>query len=241
MGYLDIEAKSRRGRLPGEPLEWKPWLTWVGATGFGYIAGSFLLELAGLVGSIFTVQTDLRSAIWVKSILYIAVIGAVVGLAQSLVLWKYTGLPIQRAWVIASAVGSGLGLAGLFLFTGIGFAFLFCGPLPFIVPGGLFGAGVGLAQRRVLRQHLDESSRWLWVNALAGVVALLPLYAGLTWAISSFVANGAASATTANLDVWLISLLTGWSPAFLYGAVTGAEMVRLMRLYRLFPKREVRY
>jgi hypothetical protein len=229
MGYLDTQSQfQRREKVK---MEWRPWLLWVGATGVGYVAGSYLTELISLAGPAVAVK-DLTS-FWVRTILSILATGAVVGLAQGLVLWKYMGVPIVRPWVLATTVGSGLGIGAILLSYQVNFPALFsglycCWPLLVSIPGALLGALIGYAQRRVLELYLDAPTRWVRSSVLAGIISLLPLYIGVFWALLSLFTNSSLNIPS----IWLISLLAVWLPPFLYGMVTGREFLRVVHLYR---------
>ncbi|HKP54640.1 MAG TPA: hypothetical protein VJ183_18540 [Chloroflexia bacterium] len=227
MGYLDVQSQfQQREKVK---MEWRPWLLWVGATGVSHVAGSYLVGLIILASPI---SNDLPS-LWVRAILSVLVTGAVVGLAQGVVLWKYMGVPIIRPWVLATAVGSGLGTGAILLYNQVSAPLLFSGmlcclPLLVLSIAALFGALVGYAQRRVLELYLDAPTRWVSRNVLAGIVAILPIYIGVFWAILSLMINSSLELPS----VWLISLLAGWLPSFLFGIVTGGEFLRVVHLYR---------
>jgi len=231
MGYLDTQSKfQQREKVK---MEWRPWLLWVAATGVGYMAGSYLVGLISLADPM---VSDLLFA-WVRTILGIAVTGAVVGLAQGLVLWKYMRVPIVRPWVLATLIGGVLGVGVIFLFIFARIPFIFCLPLPFIIPGALLGVSVGYAQRRVLGLYVDTPTLWVRLNVLAGILALASLYAGVFWAVSSFTVNSNGEIPNIQ-DIELIYLVIGWLPPFIYGAVTGREFLRIVHSYRAQGQRE---
>ena len=228
MGYLDTEGKVPRGRF-----EWKPWLLWVAATGFGYISGSYLV---GWVSLLSAAPGDITS-VWVWLILSVLVTGAIMGLAQGMVFWMYMHVPIVRPWVLATMIGIVLGVGVIFLSIFVRLPFMSCVPLPFIIPAALLGASVGYAQRRVIKLYLDAYTRWVWINVLAAILSLLLVYAGIMWGIASVWNNRSLGASSAPLgsnseSIWLISLLGTWLPPFVYGAVTGSEFLRIVQLYR---------
>src|SRR4051794_8582675 len=100
MAYQAVDSKPRPGWI-----ERSPRLLWVLATGLGYIGGSYFVYLISQIGP---VSFDAPS-LWFRSILALAVTGAIVGLAQGLVLWGYLQVPIVGGWVLATTIASALG------------------------------------------------------------------------------------------------------------------------------------
>jgi hypothetical protein len=228
MGYLDVEAK-----LPKDPFDWKPWWLWVAANGLVGVAN---------VGARYIVNpiSDLISLpFWLRLILGSLLGSAVLGLLQGLVWRRYVPMIPLGSWVIVTMIGTLLGLVvGQVVTLPVLFLSGFCVPLSLIVPGAVQGAVVGLAQRRVLRRYFDDDKHWVRVNALAGALSLLPLYASVAWTLfsapyglsaTSVGAPGTIPDATVSSFVGLGVFLS--SLTLLYGAVTGGVFARLVRLY----------
>jgi hypothetical protein len=230
MGYLDVKAK-----IPYGQFEWKPWWLWVAANGLTAVAN------VGIAYITSPIRDWLSMPFWLFLTLNSLLEGAALGLLQGLVWRRYVPAVHLRAWVTATMIGTMLGLVAVFIVT-LSTSFLIgcCLPLLLILPGAVHGAMLGLAQRRVLQPHFNEETRWVRVNALAGVVSLIPIVAGAMWALISVfsglsAASVGASGTMPNLTVSgfvdlgvFLSVLAG---SLLYGAVTGGAFERLVRLY----------
>jgi hypothetical protein len=148
-----------------------------------------------------------------------AVLGGVMGVAQWLILRRYT--PINAWWVLAGSVGGALGLA-----LGMPLADTLTLPLPVpavrgvttaiawrvAVQAGVTGAAAGVViggtQWLVLRRFIRSAGLWIIVNGLGWMAAL-----GLGAAIT----NGAGL-----FGALLFSGLAG-------GAITGIVMQRWLR------------
>jgi hypothetical protein len=118
----------------------------------GFPIGGLLAQI--LIGPVNSVPRALLAGL---------VTGAVVGLAQWLVLQRV--LPIDPTWVAATAVGLGVGLAGAVLIFGTamdGNALL--------LRGLIAGFAIGLLQWLLLRQHLPASFAWVIVLTIGWAV-----------------------------------------------------------------------
>jgi hypothetical protein len=120
-------------------------------------AGLVAFPLAGLaaraIGSIDGVLVALAAG---------AIAGAVIGAGQWLVL---RGIGIDTRWIVATAVGFGVGMAGGVAAFGYG-----TGTGDLAAVGAASGLGVGIAQWPLLRDRMRASA--LWVPAIAGLWAL---------------------------------------------------------------------
>ncbi len=106
-----------------------------------------------------------------------AELGATIGIAQWLVLRRYT--PIKWSWVVASIVGGALGMAPGMLISetiapSIVAAYRFPEPWgavwQYSPMGALFGLGLGIAQWWVLRRHARFVGWWIVANGIGWMV-----------------------------------------------------------------------
>jgi hypothetical protein len=91
-----------------------------------------------------------------------AIAGAVIGAGQWLVL---RGVGVDARWIVATAVGFAVGMAGGVAAFGYG-----TGTGDLAAVGAASGLGIGIAQWPLLRDRIRASA--LWVPAIAGLWAL---------------------------------------------------------------------
>jgi hypothetical protein len=177
---------------------WSFWAGW-GAAFLGFPLGG----LAGLGAAGATTGVP-------QALLGGAATGAVVGLAQWLVLRRR--LPLSPWWIAATAGGMSVGLALAVGALGIDTA----GPA-LLGRGLITGATIGLAQYLVLRGLSDRAPAW------AAVVAL-------GWALGWAVTRAAGIDLSPNFTVfgatgaWAFQLLTGLALAWIMRATRPARM-----------------
>jgi hypothetical protein len=132
-----------------------------------------------------------------------ALAGAVIGAAQWLVLRSY--MRVGPEWILATALGVGIGDALGALLTGAG-----TGIGALLITGLATGVAVGLLQWGLLRSRLVAAGMWPPVVAIAW-----PLGWTVTWAIGVDVERG--------LYVF------GASGALVFAALTGLAMLLMLR------------
>lgn len=132
-----------------------------------------------------------------------AITGAVVGIAQWLVLRQV--LAVNAWWIVATGVGLAAGL-------GIGTAVAGTGtdPRALVIRAAITGLLVGGLQWMILRQHVPASGAWIGATAAAWVIGWL-----VTRAIGVDLSRG-----------WTVF---GASGALAYAALTGLTLVWLVR------------
>jgi hypothetical protein len=132
-----------------------------------------------------------------------ALAGAVIGAAQLLVLRRY--LRVGPEWILATALGVGIGDALGALLTGAG-----TGIGALLITGLATGVAVGLLQWFFLRGRLLAAGLWPPVLAIAW-----PLGWTVTWAFG--------------IDVERGYYVFGASGALVFAAVTGLAMLLMLR------------
>jgi hypothetical protein len=130
------------------------WIAWAAAF-LGFPLGG--TAAAVLVGAITTPLTGALGG---------ALTGAVIGAAEWLVLRRR--LPLTSAWIAATALGMGVGLALSIALLGTDTA---GSALP--LRGLITGAGIGAAQYLLLRSQISRAPVWALVVALSWAVGWL--------------------------------------------------------------------
>jgi hypothetical protein len=173
---------------------WHFFLLWMLAfVGFP-LGGILALVLVGSVGGV------------VSGALGGALAGAVIGAAQWLVLRRYPRVRIGPEWVVATALGVGIGDALGVLLTGAG-----TGIGALLITGLATGVAVGLLQwGLVLRGRLLRARLWPLVVAIAWPVGWT-----VTWAFG--------------IDVERGYYVFGASGALVFAAITGMAMLLILR------------
>jgi hypothetical protein len=158
--------------------------------------------------------------------------GAVVGIAQGVVLEARRPDVRRGAWVRATALGAGLAwLIGMIPSTVMS---LWASPTaqspiqePALFVQLLLASGMGLvtgpilggAQWALLRRHLPRSASWLWANAVAWALGMPVIFAGMNlvpWT-GTVVARAAA--------IYSVCLAAG----LVVGAVHGVVLMHMTR------------
>jgi peptidoglycan/LPS O-acetylase OafA/YrhL len=145
--------------------------------------------------------------------------GAVLGAAQAHVL--HAALPAlrRRWWVLATAAAAGVawlaGMGGVQLVQAVG-------PLAWLIvgPGMVVGLlSMGVLQWGVMRRHVEDARRWIWVTSAAWLVGVLIPVAALSVLPNSWPppAHGA------------VAVLAAVAMGATVGVITGATLVRLVR------------
>jgi hypothetical protein len=189
---------------------WIVWLQWITATGigwaFGEAAASFISEDSVLLGTVHT-----------------AVSGVVLGMSQWLVL--RSRIEMAGRWIVATAIGSGLGGA-------VGFAASFASGASVIQPWALLPLGValGVCQWLILRSQLARAGWWILAYALglpvSFVVGLLVSFAlGFEWE--------GVDAVFRVVSLGFFGMVTG----AVFGAISGALLIALLRNGGTYPSR----
>ncbi len=201
------DKASRRTHSKRPKAGWWFWLCWVLANTIGAVAflpvGLYMLIVANIS---FTFQSWTIAMIGMS--LGGAVLGAVIGLAQWLVIRKH--LPRSRWWLLATSLGMAVGMFlavvavisrgwhSWSLSVGLG-----QGIAGFIYVGY---AVAGFTQWLVLRRQVAKSSLWLLANliiALTCACLLLTGFGDIFFGVfASFVISGAI---TGAVLVWLLN------------------------------------
>ena len=172
----DYAASQQRGLGLGCGF----WLIWTVATTVGGFLGQLIAQYT--VRAFLPADTPLP-VVMLALIPFGLVAGAVIGLAQGLVLLRHIKAMGFRDWIIASALGGVLRWALLgplssILVFAMNTGFVQCNTLiPLILFGALSGAAFGLPQSFVLSRHLRQTTElewWTWTlaNAAGGVFYL---------------------------------------------------------------------
>lgn len=214
---------SQRAASPTERRSagfWHVWGLWVIAVGLGELLGFGVPAVLGAA----SYAVGLPDA----ALAFVVIVGgmgegAVLGLAQWLVLRRF--LPgIKRAhWVGATAIGAliawviGMGMANLgpALFD----ANLALFVLLAITCGIVFLLTMGGAQWLVLRRHVSKAWRWIVANAVAWPLGVAVPVVGM-----ALVPDGATAAV-----MLVVGIASGIGMGLVVGAVTGVALVRLLR------------
>lgn len=195
------------------------WLPWVVGTMLGEVLGFGVPTLAGVIN--WLLQPP-QSLMWFLFVLAGAGEGALLGLAQSLVLRRLiTGFAWQR-WVLATALAAALAwLIGLLPSTLIDAGLTL--PLPLLIGGGIvlgsvFLLSIGGAQWLVLRRYLPNANRWMLANAVAWPIGVAVPVLGI-----GALPEGAPLAVVA-----AVGAFSGLAMGFVVGAITGTVLVTLL-------------
>lgn len=137
--------------------------------------------------------------------------GAVIGISVGIMQWLALRGRINRAgwWILASIIGFAVGKA-----VGDAFAQAVPGAVGFGLSGAAIGASLGIAQWFVLRRHVAQAGWWVLASALAWAVG---------WGIISVVDEAVGGPTGS-------AYVIGAAGAAVAGVITGAALVRLLRL-----------
>ena len=165
------------------------WLMWAISTTVGGFLGQIVAQFAIRL----FVPVDAPVIIIMLSLVPFGLLaGAIIGLAQGLVILPYLKPVGLRAWVLASALGGLLRWALLgpvcaSLIYAMNTGYVQCNALiPLIIFGGLSGAAFGLPQSFVLSRRVRQTTElewWAWTLAYAaGGIFYLPFVtlSGLT-------------------------------------------------------------
>jgi uncharacterized integral membrane protein len=218
-GMQEVTGPHEVSASPNPPSGlWRRWF--VAAT-----AGEFLgFAAPAVVGAL--VGTAAAGTAVVALLAAGAVEGAVLGLAQAMVLRRVLRGFAASQWVLATAAAAvvawAIGLAPM-AYPGI-----LQWPLPLLVPlgivlGAVLLASIGTAQWFVLRRHVPRAGLWIAGTAGAWVVGLL----AFTAVSSPLWQPGQPAALVA-----AIGALGGLVMAATVAAVTGLVLVRLCRPVR---------
>jgi hypothetical protein len=189
---------------------WDFWLKWV-------------ILMAGFIGLSYTgidiverpIATRLVSDPWVREafmVLSLGLLGGLVGAWQWLLLRRHLDHAGQWGLVMAGTYWLGASLTEIASFNGIGL-------IPsFAISFVLLGPVCGVLQWSILRPQVDRAGWWVFAQTMGWLVL---------FAVSSFVAYGAASILGGNVDDYLpVSYVLGGAAL---GAMTGAVLVWLLR------------
>jgi len=195
-----MAENSEHPRADQVPIEWGFWLLWVLASTAGLGMGWSAGTIVSLTVS---VEGDI-AALAVASAGWAAG-GALMGATQWLVLRKQ----MSRAgwWVLASSPSFGLGMVGgtrvAVVLSGV-----LSGVLIWAVWWGLWGAMLGAAQWLVLRRRVSRAGYWV---------------------LASTVGAGTCGAVLGALYQAGIEGASFFLGSALFGAITGAALVRLLQ------------
>lgn len=173
---------------------WRLWLWWMLTSSVGWVLGlaaglAVGFALGGTVSAIAS-----QSA-------FGAVLGASIGMLQ----WVVLRRQISGAgwWVLATAVGMGVGFALIRAVTLQTSAVLGGGPLYGLVNGGLVGTLVGAMQWLVVRSQISRAGWWVLASALG---------AGVGLALDRVAGQIVGMAVTGTALVWLLRRLAPGNP-----------------------------
>ncbi len=208
------------------------WSRWVAANAIGEFLGLAPVAFIGLLAARILVEAGGAEAAFGGLALFTllgAFEGAVIGLAQWLVLRRPLPGIARRSWVLATTLGA---MAAWFLGTlpntvltlsetRGGAAPGFDGTVGYAeaaLMGGLLGTVLALPQWRVLRRHLDSAAWWMPANTAAWAVALplVVLFGGMPVPEDGL----------APLLAIVAAVIAGTGA--LVGAIHGAVLVRLL-------------
>ena len=165
---------------------WRLWLGWLLASSIGWalgLAGGFAFGFG--IGGVVSGTASMG--------VFGAILGVSIGTLQWLVLRRW----ISRAgwWVLATAVGMGVGFALIKAVTPTLSEVLDGGPLYGAANGGLVGVLVGTLQGLVLRRQVARAGWWVLTSAVAMSVG---------FALDQVVGQLVGMATTGTALVWLL-------------------------------------
>jgi hypothetical protein len=211
------------------------WVRWVVANAVGELVGLGVASILAL--ALATLVTSLGGSLSAMIVVLGMVIfgtfeGAVVGIAQSLVLRRIWSVIGVKSWVLATMLGAFIAWSlGAIPSSAIDFANgQSSSAEPAISPlffyglaagfGALLGLILSLPQWFVLRRHLCRSGVWLPANSLAWSVGMPVIFFG-----ASSVPDGAGFSI-----VVVMILVTVTAAGVLVGAIHGLALVWLSRL-----------
>lgn len=192
---------------------WQSWFVWV-------TAGEFIGFLApALTGALSSSPLPLVAAG--------AVEGAVLGAAQYFVLRRTISGLRAADWIAVTALAAGFAWAIALL------AVHYSGPLGTLPAAVLFpvaavaGMGVllsmGIGQWFVLRQHVQDASRWVWATAVGWCAGLI---------VFTLVTTPLWRPGQSAVLIALVGALGGLLMAAAMAAITGSALVRLLAGHR---------
>lgn len=204
---------------------WAIWGRWTLITALGECAGFAVPAIVGVVAATSLGQANTLAA----SLAFAAVMimagaceGSVLGLSQWWALRPY--LPFVRAqdWVRATAVGAMVAWAIGMLPSTLGDPTIL--PMPVLILGGLILGpvllcSIGFAQYQILKHHLPHAGWWIPASALAWLLGLAVVFAGI-----ALIPDDASAARIA-----LLSGLAGLGMGTMAAGVSGVALVRLLR------------
>lgn len=183
-----VAGGGERSLMPVERRygAWRLWLCWVVASGAGGalgLAGGFAIGFA--IGGA-------TSGIVSQSV-FGAVVGASVGALQWLVLRRQ----VSRAgwWILATALGIGVGFALIRAATPAVSRVLGGGPIYGLANGVLVGILVGTLQWLVLRRQVSRAGWWVLASAVG---------TGVGFALDQVVGQLVSVAMTGTVLAWLL-------------------------------------
>lgn len=220
---------------------WGLWSRWVIANSLGEVLG---LGIAGGLGvALFSLLSAVLSvpavATAIAMVLGGTLEGALVGVAQWVVLHRYIPRLPWRQWVLATAAGAFIAWAlGMMPSTLIELSantdgsasdptFASLSDLTVYTLAALMGMVLGhilaLVQWLVLRQYIHRAAWWILANAVAWAVGMVAI----------FVVAGLLTEEATTLDITLAFGLAGAVAGALVGAIHGLALVRLVRQNRI--------
>jgi hypothetical protein len=194
---------------------WGLWFAWVGVSGVGSLVGfavyfPLVLVVSENLGVVLQVLISLSGG---------AVLGASIGVSQRIVFRRI--MPQLGSWVSASAAGGAAGgLLGFEIGQAAGSMAGF--NMALLVGGALLGAGLGVAQWKVLQDKFSNAGWWV----LASILGL----GGGPWMgrVLGEAAYNVLNASTGELTARVVSTIISAGLMLLsYGAVSGAAVVWL--------------
>jgi hypothetical protein len=198
---------------------WALWISWVLATALGELIGFAAPALVGTAAY----ALKLPDSMMVAGLLGAGAIeGAVLGLAQWLVLRRILPELPRRVWVLATAAAAVVAyIIGLIPSQGGDLSRLH----PAVLAGGaamlgtIFVVSIGFAQWLVLRRILPSAGWWILANAVAWPLGVMVPVVGLT-----LVPDGAPVALMGG-----VGLASGLLMGVVVGAITGFALAWLVR------------
>jgi len=198
------------------------------ANGAGHAVATALIAVGSLIVAPF-ISVQVTSEDLGPLIIILVMIGlltgAMVGIAEGIVLRRYLTIIPFWEWVLLTTIGGiGAWVTGPILIVALLLSIAWVSYLPCIILLGaaLSGAWLGATQRWVLLKYVGTAGSWLWVNVLAGIIFVpgMFFFASLWGNIRNVqVLSGSPEALIAG------EIIGG----FLYGVVTSVAFVRLLR------------
>lgn len=226
MSPNEIPSLLAPGPTPTAQSVRNAWIFWIFANALGHVAGISAFGIFNLVFSVGAIGSEGIGAAF-GLVLPLAIFGLLdglmLGLAQGLVLQRFTGRRILGEWLFVTSFGSiAAWVMGLMLGAFTSFDVIF-----FVITLGLtVGAVIGLVQRPSLRRHLDPMGGWVIPNLLGGGVAVL---------VGTFMLNFLGSVAPESLAATGVGglLLSVGVAGLAYGAITARPLMTLLDSYRV--------